>query len=108
MKFVPFSEFAKFASSYETYDYKGSSIRNYIPPKANIKVVPGSGSGSDDSKVVKITPRHNPDMPKNCANKAEYNDDATWGVDHSHARGTVSGTGFGKRYWQEPRNGYGI
>lgn len=107
MRAILFSEFLKQAG-YETYDYKGSSSRNYIPPRSNIKPLLGDGSGSDDSKVVKMKPRNNPDMPKNGANRPIYAYETPVGIDHQHARATVSGTGFGRRYWAELKNGYGI
>lgn len=108
MKAILFSQFVK-QGGYETYDYKSSSSRNYTPPKySGPPVALAAGSGSDESRKLSITPMHNPDMPKNGANKASYDDTATLGLDHSHARNTISGTGFGHQFWQEPKNGYGI
>lgn len=105
MKAVIFSEFVKLAG-YETYDYKASMSRNYIPDKSNVKVEVGDGSSVDDHKTVDIKPRNTPDLPKNGANKPSFGFDTPVGLQHQHARGTISGTGGGRRFWPDLKNGY--
>lgn len=107
MKPILFSQFAK-SAGYETYDYKGSSSRNYYPGKSGIRFAVGTVS-NDDKKKAHVPGSRNPELPRWGRNEALTEDYRTpLNVDLSHARNTISGTGFGKRYWQEPKNGYGI
>lgn len=90
-----------------TYDYKASASRNYTPKpyKGHVSVV---NDGIEQGKRVSI-PENEKDpsgLKEQGKNKVwDPNDYPTWRFVHSFSP-TISGTGYGKQYWQRPTDPY--
>lgn len=101
---MTFHQFCKQAS-YATYNYTASAKRNYTPPPVGYKprVVNDDDKYSYRSTKVNM-PKPAPKELQNGTNKYTTKDTE---VQWSRLRGfenTVSGTGFGRPYWNYPTN----
>jgi hypothetical protein len=97
-------QFTKLANAYATYNYAASAKRNHTPAPINIKVDVKKEKSYAGKKVGDPSFTTAGNVPKSSKNAPTAKD--TWSpwsrlrsFDH-----TVSGTGFGRPYWQYPNN----
>lgn len=104
-----FHQFCKRADSYAMYDYKASGGRNYTPKPPKQPAVEPSTCWTEKpvTKMPKSMTASLPELPGRGENQPNYDGvNAKLDWNHTHAWNTVSGTGFGRPYWDYPRNPY--
>lgn len=90
-----------------TYDYKASSRRNFYPKPSGIKPVVREAD-ENPGKTVSIPKNEKPKSELQEYGKNKYWDPdgyPTWRFTHSFSP-TISGTGYGKPYWNYPKDPY--
>lgn len=102
-----FHQFLKTAG-YCNYDPRKQLGTGKTPPKLKMTLSVVAPE-KDDPRKVKIPGGQWTDIPKWGKNSESPDKwEFTEGTRRSMTRNSVSGTGFGRALWREPKNGYGL
>lgn len=92
--------------AFATYDYGGSRSRNFTPTKPAAPIVINEQSNEKAHPAKKLK-AENLDVPTKGSNKNAGNWYSEFEFIHSFYP-TISGTGFGRKYWQDQKNPYEV